>query len=87
MMMDDLKRAVEDGHLELSDEDLINEAKSYSRDDLMDREQDPRLTTRHSDLLTACAIAWQMRYHASKVSKEITSVDIGLTQSDFEVYN
>ncbi len=54
-----LKKAVEDGHLELSDPDLKAEAKSYSRDDLMDREVDARLTTRHMDLLTACAIAWQ----------------------------
>jgi len=27
----------------------------------MDSEVDPRLTTRHFDLLIACAIAWQMK--------------------------
>jgi hypothetical protein len=27
----------------------------------MDREQDPRLTTRHFDLLIAAAICWQMK--------------------------
>jgi hypothetical protein len=59
-----LKRAIEDGHLELSDPDLIAEAKSYTRDDLMDKENDPRLTTRHFDLLTAAAIAWQMKDYA-----------------------
>lgn len=59
-----LKKAIEDGLLELSDPDLIQEAKSYSRDDLMDGEVDPRLTTRHFDLLTACAIAWQMKEYA-----------------------
>ncbi|HWH79389.1 MAG TPA: hypothetical protein VNT76_18545, partial [Candidatus Binatus sp.] len=57
----DLKKAVEDGHLELSDADLIAELKSYTRDDLMDKDEDVRLTTRHFDLLMACAIAWQMK--------------------------
>ncbi len=56
-----LKKAVDDGLLDLSDKDLIQEAKGYSRDDLMDKEDDPRLTTRHFDLLIACAIAWQMK--------------------------
>jgi hypothetical protein len=60
-MLTELKTAVEDGLLELSDPDLINELRSYSRDDLMDRDEDVRLTTRHFDLLIACAIAWQMR--------------------------
>lgn len=59
-----LKKAIEDGHLELSDPDLIVEAEKYTRDDLMDTEPDPRLTTRHFDLLIACAIAWAMRNHA-----------------------
>jgi hypothetical protein len=56
-----LAKAVEDGLLDLTDKDLIQEAKGYSRDDLMDSEVDPRLTTRHFDLLIACAIAWQMK--------------------------
>jgi hypothetical protein len=60
-----LRKAVDDGHLLLEDENLINEVKSYSRDDLMDRPEDPRLTTRHFDLITACAIAWQMKDFAT----------------------
>ena len=60
-MLFDLKKAVEDGHLELSDPDLIAELRSYTRDDLMDRDDDVRLTTRHFDLLIACAIAFQMK--------------------------
>lgn len=60
-MLFDLKKAVEDGHLELSDTDLVAELRSYTRDDLMDKEDDVRLTTRHFDLLMACAIAYQMR--------------------------
>lgn len=57
----DLAKAVEDGLIDLNDKDLISEARSYSRGDLMDREVDPRLTTRHFDLLMACAIAWHVR--------------------------
>lgn len=63
-MMAELKSAVEDGHLELTDADLIAELKSYTRDDLMDKDEDVRLTTRHFDLLIAVAIAWQMRKYA-----------------------
>ncbi len=61
ILLTELKTAVEDGLLELSDPALIAELKSYTRDDLMDRDEDVRLTTRHFDLLIACAIAWQMR--------------------------
>jgi len=60
-MLFELKKAVEDGHLELSDPDLIAELRSYTRDDLMDKDEDVRLTTRHFDILIACAIAYQMR--------------------------
>lgn len=60
-----LKKAVEDGHLELSDPDLIAELESYTRDDLMDGDVDERLTTRHFDLLMACAIAYIMKDHAT----------------------
>jgi hypothetical protein len=63
-MMFALKKAVEDGLLVLSDPDLIHEAMGFSRDDLMDKEVDPRLATRHFDLLIACAIAWQMKDYA-----------------------
>lgn len=64
-----LAKAVEDGQIELSDEQLIQECKSYSRNDLIDTEIDPRLTTRHFDLLVAAAIAWQMKDYA-QVKKE-----------------
>jgi hypothetical protein len=69
-MLFDFKKAVEDGHLELSDPDLIAEARSFSRDDLMDKDEDVRLTTRHFDLLMAAAIAYQMRNY-SEVKKEV----------------
>lgn len=63
-MLFELKKAIEDGLLVLNDKDLISEAKAYSRNELMDKEVDPRLATRHFDLLIACAIAWQMRNFA-----------------------
>lgn len=65
-MMLDLAKAIEDGLLVLNDPALISEAKGYSRNDLIDKEIDPRLTTRHFDLLIACAIAWQMKDFAKK---------------------
>ena len=74
-----LKKAVEDGHLELSDPDLIAELRSYTRDDLMDKDEDVRLTTRHFDLLMACAIAYQMKDWAT-VKKE----ESGYSQPEYE---
>lgn len=68
-MFNDLAKAVDDGLISLNDEDLIREARGYTRNDVMDREIDPRMATRHFDLLTACAIAWQMRHHAVRASK------------------
>lgn len=63
-MLSALKTAIADGLINLNDADLIAECKSYTRNDLIDNEPDPRLTTRHFDLLIACAIAWQMKDHA-----------------------
>lgn len=63
-MHSSLREAIESHLIELNDADLINEAKSFSRNDVMDREVDPRLATRHFDLLTAACIAWQMKEHA-----------------------
>lgn len=67
-----LMKAIVDGHLELSDPDLIAEAKAYTRDDLMDRDDDVRLTTRHFDLLLACSIAYMMKDYA-QVRREVES--------------
>lgn len=71
-MIFDLAKAIERGHLLLNCPYLIEETRSYTRNDLMDAEIDPRLTTRHFDLLVACAIAWQMKNFAdlSQTKKE-----------------
>ena len=70
-MFNDLRKVVNDGLLILNDKDLIQEAKSFTRNDLIDKEPDPRLITRHFDLLTACAIAWQMKDYAVANSDEL----------------
>ncbi|NOQ68453.1 hypothetical protein GQ568_03360 [Patescibacteria group bacterium] len=63
-MMSSLREAIESGLINLNDEDLIQECKGYTRNDIIDKDPDIRLTTRHFDLLIALAIAWQMREHA-----------------------
>lgn len=63
-MLFGLKKAVEDGHAELSDPELIDELMGYTRDDLMDGDEDVRLITRHFDLLMACAIGYAMKDYA-----------------------
>lgn len=62
-MLSSLREAIESGLIELNDENLINEAKSYTRNDLIDNPIDVRLTTRHFDGLMALAICWAMRDH------------------------
>lgn len=60
-MLSALAKAVEDGLIDLSDDGLIRELKNYTRNDSIENIKDPRLTTRHFDLLMACCIAWQMK--------------------------
>lgn len=67
----DLVKACNDGLLDLSDSAIIRECMSYTRNDIMNKEVDPRLTTRHFDLLMATAIAWKMRNHAESAELDI----------------
>lgn len=71
-MLAALSKAIGDGLLDLSDPELINECKSYSRNDLIDTEPDIRLTTRHFDLVMALAIAWQMKDWAVAKPPEVS---------------
>lgn len=73
-MLSGLREAIESGLIELNDKDLIQEAKSYTRNDLIDKEVDARLTTRHFDILISCAIAWQMNAH-SRPRKPLMDVE------------
>lgn len=54
-------KAVNDELIELNDPKLIKECRSFTRNDLMDSDVDPRLTTRHFDLFMAACLAWQMK--------------------------
>lgn len=65
-MLIDLSQAIENGLISLNDPDLIAEVRGYTTGDLMDKEVDPRLTTRHFDLLMACAIAYQTNTKVKK---------------------
>lgn len=58
-MMFGLKKAIEEGHLEIFDVRILKEAKHYTQADLRDTSGSD--TTRHFDLLKACAIAWKMK--------------------------
>ena len=60
-MLSELADAIIKGLLIINDEDLLNEIKGYTRNDLLETVNDPRLTTRHFDLLIALAVCWQMR--------------------------
>ena len=68
-MLSSLKEAIDSGLIELNDPDLKAEARSFTRNDLIDNPPDPRLATRHFDLITACAIAWQMMLHSRPKKK------------------
>lgn len=70
-MISSLRLAIEDGLIDLNDKDLIQEAINYTRNDLIEVVKDPRETTRHFDLLIACAIAWQMKDHARAKSQKV----------------
>lgn len=64
-------KAVHDGHIAINDAALLQECKSYTRNDLLTNVTDPRLTTRHFDLLIAACIAWQMNGFAEVQEEEI----------------
>lgn len=63
-MYSSAREAIESGLVDLNDINLIQEAKSVTRNDLIDSAPDPRLVTRHFDLWMAFCIAWQMKDHA-----------------------
>ena len=56
--------------IELNDPALIAEVRGYTSNDLMNREADPRLTTRHFDLLMALCIAYQTNTFVKKPTSE-----------------
>ncbi len=83
-MLTALRKAIKDGHLELSDPELIAEVRAYTRDDFMESDEDVRLSTRHFDLLMACAIAWQMRDLAEATNRPVYKQKKYEPSSEFE---
>lgn len=78
-MFADFRKACNDGLVALNDKDLIQEAKSYTRNDLIDSNIDPRdinNPTRHFDLLTSACIAWQMKDNAEAVEQPSNFIEI-----------
>lgn len=71
MMIMALKKAIEEGLIELNDKELIADCRSFTRNDLMDKVADPRLVTKHFDLVIALAIAWQMRSYAQVTTTKV----------------
>lgn len=74
-MFSSFKKAIKDGLIQLSDKDLIDEAKAYTRNDIIDNPPDIRMVTNHFDLLTAACIDWQMLPHAVPAIQETHETD------------
>lgn len=64
-MMYDLAEAVEQDEIKIHDKVILMEARAFNKEDSLDVKVS-EATTRHFDLLMACAIAWQMRIYATK---------------------
>jgi hypothetical protein len=82
-MMFALKKAIEEGYLDIYDIRILKEARKYTQADLRDTGDSD--TTRHFDLLKACAIAWKMKDFAEaskKVAPYVQKPYEGI--SDFE---
>ena len=82
-MFADFRKACNDGLISLNDKDLIQEAKSYTRNELIDTQPDPRdvlNATRHFDILVSACIAFQMKDVAD--AKEVDMPIDWITQDD-----
>ncbi len=64
-MMYDLAEAVEQDEIKIHDKVILMEARAFNKEDSLDVKVN-EATTRHFDMLMACAIAWQMRIYAKK---------------------
>lgn len=65
IMMNELSAAFDDEDLYIPDQGILLEAKKFNKEDALQVSVTPT-TTRHFDLLTGCAIAWQGRKSATK---------------------
>ncbi len=65
IMMNELSAAFDDEDLYIPDQGILLEAKKFNKEDALQVTVGPT-TTRHFDLLTGCAIAWQGRKYATR---------------------
>jgi hypothetical protein len=70
-ILSQLRSAIQDGLIILSDERLINEVKMYTSSDARSN----KTATRHFDMVMALAIAWEMRHHAIPCTIEEAGVN------------
>jgi len=75
-MMYALVRAVNDDHINIPDETIHHEMRSYNRDDLSTIVYKNDNMTAHSDLLMALAIGWQMREQVLIASTEVKTYNV-----------
>ncbi len=66
-MLAELREAIDKGWLQITDQDLIDELKSYTIIDVEDNTPKNKVT-RHWDLLVSLAIAWAMRDEATSAT-------------------
>lgn len=64
-MMYEMSEALADNELKVPDEGILLECKKFNKEDSLVVTVNSS-TTRHFDLATACAIAWQMRSHVTR---------------------
>jgi hypothetical protein len=69
-MFDELRRDFNKGDVVVYDIDILKEMRSFSYGDITESEKS--LVTRHWDVLTALAIANQMRKHAFIIKSNYT---------------
>lgn len=68
-MLSTAREWIDSGLISLNDEDLVQDCKGFSVNNLIDSPEDIRLTTRHFDLVMALAIAIQMKDYAKPKQK------------------
>ncbi len=83
-MMFGLRKAIHDGLLKINDIRILKEARAYTQADNADT--GGKGTTRHFDLLKACAIAWAMRGCDQLMAKQddLASKNAAYKQPEYE---
>lgn len=72
-VMYELAEAMDQDELKVMDRVILMEARAFNKEDALDVRV-TEATTRHFDLLMACAIAWQMRIYTSRGQADAETV-------------